>query len=160
VNYDEFLIDIIKDYVMNVRHESGCELSYIWTDGDDVTILDPNLILAVSDEELEEKKQEYINREKLATYESINAGFEFEGNVYQSEEKDQINYLSFYSIRDTLVNGVDITLKNGNIVSVPQNKIESLALASFNHKNEKIEAYRLKKQSILNSKTLLELINI
>ncbi len=56
VNYDEYLEDIIKDYVLKVRHQDGCELSYKWTDGVDVITLDPSTILAVSTEELEAEK--------------------------------------------------------------------------------------------------------
>jgi hypothetical protein len=152
VNYDEYLIDIIKDYMMVVRHQSGCTLSYKWTDGLDVITLDPEAVLAVSSEELETEKEAKRQEVKSEAQEKILALI---------SEVDQRNALahaiSLLRKAIQIQSGVDpITV----LSQEEQEKYDSLDLAWNTVKDIRQKSNLIEEEDIDSAQTLLELSKV
>ncbi len=101
VNQEERHKDILAYYFMHVKHENGCTLSYKWYDGEAVSDVDPNEVLYLSPEELEEKKQEYITRERDKAFnEMLDGDVQQSANSYKAKKQAIINATSLIEIRD------------------------------------------------------------
>ena len=106
---------------------------------------------------IDELKDTMIAQANAECQANINDGFEFEGDVYQSEEKDQLNYNSLVSKKNKLPSSFRMTLKNGNFKSVQTSKLDNLTDAAFFHKMNALEAYKDKVELIRQASTIEEL---
>jgi len=108
-------------------------------------------------DELDLIKQKYIDSVNYQTNISIDGGFDFEGDIYQSEAKDIDNYQSLLHKKHLLGDFIRITLKNKLFKIFDTTKLDALTDAAFVHKAILLEANKVQIDAIRACNTVEEL---
>lgn len=105
--------------------------------------------------DIEARKLDLISIANKECQAAIFAGFDFEGDIFQLEEKDQNNYNSLMVLKSYLPTPIRFTLQNKKKKLVPSSKVEALSLAAFVHKSAKILECQ-EKTDLINACTTIE----
>lgn len=140
-------IEVTKEEYKLIKNQTGYIYKYI--DGEIIEVEDPNYI--------EELRLQKIHEAKQLCNENIISGFEFEGDIYQLDVQDQVNYNAMSEKKNKLPSQIEITLKNGEFKMLDTSKLEQFTDAAFNYKMAALQEYKDKVKAIRACATIEEL---